>query len=173
MKKMMVFVFVIAVVLAGCSSEKTSTGEDTAIKELHTKIEKLEKEVEQYKKLEQVHQLEQDSFPFLSNLTLDFTRAQISGDQEKLKSLIAENLSVVKKEDGLYMVNQSTGDEWGLVYNGFQDMVIQGYGYDEAKETMSVHTRQFFKEAELPTFLTLIFKKINDEWKITDLSFDV
>ncbi|HJV32117.1 MAG TPA: hypothetical protein VJ558_07960 [Bacillales bacterium] len=140
---------------------------------LKQQIAELEKEIK-------IKQEEKELYTIISNLSREFVEAHTSGNKEKLRSLMLDNLFFEEENNKLY-VNNNANEKWLLFPMGnlhLDDWVIQGFQYQPESNTFTVHIREFYKNAKgvldsPPTFLNLDFKLDNNEWKIISLSFDV
>lgn len=154
------------------------------IDELNLKIKELESNLKQADELIKHYEMKEDIFPYISNLGLQFVRAHTQGNLEEMKSLLSDDVRLVKKKEGIYGIYQY--EEHEIEYclyssdkdNMFIDMVIQGYGYVEEKDVFVLHIREFYEnsDGELlspPTFLNLYFKQTEKGWKINSFEFDV
>jgi hypothetical protein len=139
---------------------------------LKQQIAELEKEIK-------TNQQEKELFTIISDLSREFVEAHISGNKEKLRSLMLDNLFFEEENNKLY-VNNNANEKWLLFPRDnlhLDDWVIQGFQYHSESNTFTVHIREFYKNAKgvldsPPTFLNLDFKLDNNEWKIISLSFD-
>ncbi|MFJ7738778.1 hypothetical protein ACIQ2D_20930 [Lysinibacillus sp. NPDC097287] len=149
---------------------------DKKIEELNQTIEQLNIQIDDFNK-------EKDNFGFISNLSMEFVQAQTTGDKDKLRQLLSEDIVLEEKDNKLYAkIINSNGFEW-LLFNKegktqLDDWVIQGYQYDSKTKTFNIFIREVYinlnGEPDIPpTFLNLTFKMYNTEWKITSLGFDV
>ena len=190
-KKLFLLLFCCVVIVTACTSSKNSTQvnenialEDTEeltrkLDESEEKIATLTKEIQELQAKYKEQEEGMEYFPIISNLTREFIRAHTTGDKEKIVELLAEDLELIEKEDGLYVLVDNF--EWPLYSNDkikLDDWVIQGYDYDQENNTINIFTREFLVDANEepvapPTFLSLTFKKFVDTWKITGLAFDV
>lgn len=146
------------------------------ISELKNNVEALERQLGDI-------QDEKDQFPIISNLVLDFVRAHTQGDQPALRELLADSIRLEDRSGTLYAIWEEDGREisWAIyapeMGSRYVDMVLQGYGYNEAGN-YNAHIREFYvdenNEPESPpTFLNLEFQAIDGNWKVVSLSFDV
>lgn len=146
------------------------------IEELNQTIEQLHIQIDDFNK-------EKEHFGFVSNLSMEFVQAHTTGDKDKLRHLLSENIVLEEKDNKLYAkISNSDGFAWHLFNKEgktqLDDWVIQGYQYDRKTNTFTIHIREFYinKNGEPdspPTFLSLIFKMYNNEWKVDSLGFDV
>lgn len=151
----------------------SSLNENKAVQEkLSQRVTELEQQVENYQK-------EVEMFPNFSDLSRQFVRAHTSGDIETLQTLLSDELVLEQIEHTLY-IEDDTNYKWQVFTVGdkLDDWVIQGFQYNTDNNTYMVHIREFLKNAEgepvsPPTFLNLTFKFVNEEWKVSGLSFDV
>lgn len=190
--RIVIILIIIAGVLSSCSPEDNQQGDanpepadhDKKIEELNNKIETLEDDLEEANQRIEDYKKEDENFPFISNLALDFVRAHTQGNKEKMRELLSEEIELVEKDKRIYAVMQVNDQEveWMLYEKDsparYQDMVVQGYAYLREEDAFIIHIREFYegKEGEVispPTFLNLTFKKVDDQWKIINLEFDV
>ncbi len=187
MKKIFVLL-VLVILISGCTTTNKTVDKnlDTSNQTgtLQEKIKALETELEQMKLLVDNSKYEKDVFPILSNLSLDFVRAHTDGNIEEIKKLVSSEIKISEKEDTIFGITSidNTELEW-ILHNKndserYQDMVIQGYGFDSNKNVFVIHIREFYKDSNgnisiPPTFLNLYFKKIDNTWKIINFEFDV
>jgi len=161
--------------VTACSQTERSSQQDleNKIETLTQQIEKLNTEIEGY------HQ-EKENFAVMSNVVREFVRASTSGDEEKLRTLLSEDIVLEREGNKLTAIIDEM--DWLLfseerVFH-FDDWVIQGYQYNSDENTYSIFIREFYTDSKQelvspPTFLYLTFKEINGEWKIINLAFDV
>jgi len=177
MKKIVPILIIGLFLISSCS---TATDSSEHISEENTKlVDKLKVKEKKIKELTQrvsEFEHEKDLFPLISNLSREFVYAHTTGDKKSIQPLLHENISLEKRNNGIYAIVDGE-IEWLLFSEGrherYVDWVLQGFGYDESEQTYIVHIREFYKDEAPPTFLNLTFKKINDKWKIINLSFDV
>ncbi|MGE7835639.1 hypothetical protein [Viridibacillus arvi] len=149
-------------------------------KENESKAENSTQTIKKLKKEIAVYKMEKEYFAIISNLSRDFVQAQKTGNQKQLQALMAKELTLKNKDNGLYVIIDNV--DW-LLYtldgkNYLDDWVIQGYDYNKDNQTFNIFIREFYKSNNVelvspPTFLHLVFKKVHDEWKIVNLEFDV
>ena len=181
--------------LTACSLKEDSLGKnESQIEEVDTefsgmlnekdkKIEELNKTIEQLNIQINDFNKEKENFGFISNLSMEFVHAQTTGDKDKLRQLLSEDIVLEEKDNKLYAkIINANGVEWLLFnYEGktqLDDWVIQGYQYDSKTNTFNIFIREFYinlngDPESPPTFLTLFFKMYNNEWKVYSLEFDV
>jgi predicted nuclease with TOPRIM domain len=144
-----------------------------AQEKLTQRVKELEGQVETYQK-------EVELFTTISNLSREFVKAHTSGDHDKLQSLLSNELALEQDDNKLYIIDEA--DYRWQVYNAggeqLDDWVIQGFQFNNDDQTYMVHIREFYQDkngepVSPPTFLNLIFKLVNNEWKVGGLSFDV
>lgn len=125
---------------------------------------------------------EKEFLPLISDVSREFVKAHTTGDKEKLKKLLSDEMNLVEKDNKIYVKNDGDDFEWFLFDPQseitFDDWVIQGYKYDIEAETFSVHIREFYSDingesVSPPTFLNLTLKQQENEWIIINLAFDV
>ncbi|WP_160032474.1 nuclear transport factor 2 family protein, partial [Paenibacillus sp. An7] len=124
---------------------------------------------------------EKENYAFISNISMEFVQAHTTGDMDRLRQLLSDDIVLEEKDNKLY-AKDANGDEW-LLFNyekkiHLDDWVIQGYEYDPKSNTFQIFIREFYTdlkgEPEIPpTFLHLSFIKFNEEWKIASIEFDV
>ena len=189
--KQKVFILIVLSIflLSSCTVKKNNEEAEilrykNTIEELNLEIKELESNLKQAEELNKHYAMKADIFPHISNLGLQFVRAHTQGDFEKMKSLLSDDVKLVKKKDGIYGIYQYYGNEIEYcLYNFdkdivFIDMVIQGFGYIEEKEVFILHIREFYENLDgtpltPPTFLNLYFKQTEKGWKINYFDFDV
>ncbi|WP_138419385.1 hypothetical protein [Aquibacillus sediminis] len=125
---------------------------------------------------------EKELFPVISHQSRKFIQVQTTGDKEKLKPILSDDVELVEKDNKLYVNIDRNDVEW-LLHDSqsnktFDDWVIQGYHYDHETETCRVHIRQFYSDEDgepvsPPTFLNITFEQLGNDWKIVNLGFDV
>ena len=145
------------------------------IENLTQRIEELEKQVDNNNK-------ELEIFHVVSHLSREFVQAHTSGNKEKLRQLLSEEITLLDRDSKLYSKHGDDEYEWLLFSYERQallhDWVIQGYQYDSESNTFHINIREFYidingEHESPPTFLGLTFKMYNNEWKIISLGFDV
>ncbi|MCH1626717.1 hypothetical protein [Fredinandcohnia quinoae] len=182
------------VVITACSqTANSSEGNESQLKEENSKLtkqvnENAEKLKELTKKLEEQNKQledmtkEKENFVFVSNLSRDFVQAHTTGDEEKLRELVSEDVVIENRENNIYAIIKGHDYEWELFNNEastqLDDWVIQGYEYDRETDTYSLNMREFITDENgepvtPPTFLSLTFKYVGEDWKIISISFDV
>lgn len=190
--KLFILLFCCVVFVTACTPSKNSskvkeetTKEETEAQTLELieseeKIAALMKELKQMEDKLKEQEEAIEYFPIMANLTREFIQAHTTGNKEILVGMLSDDLLLVEKENSLFV--DVDGYEWLLFSKDsktkYVDWVIQGYSFDRKQMTMSVHTREFFEDENgepeaPPTFLSLTFKKFEDSWKITSLTFDV
>ncbi len=180
--------------MTACNQTEDTIGEDES--KLNGEVQKLTESLNE--KENQIKQLiqseeelnnkidsyiqEKETFPVISNISREFVKAQTTGDKDKLRELLSDDLNLFEKDSKLYVKKNGTDFEW-LLFDShsditFDDWVIQGYQYDNETDTFSVYIREFYSDingesVSPPTFLSLTFKYQENEWKIISLAFDV
>ena len=190
-KKLFLLIFCCILFVTACTPSKNNSqvnGENKReeteeltlqLKESEEKVAALTKELQQLEDKMKAQEEGMEYFPIIANLTREFIQAHTAGDKEKLAEMLSDELELIEKEDGLYILVDNF--EWPIYYKDsikLDDWVIQGYDYDRENNAMNIFTREFLIEANgepvaPPTFLQLTFKKFDDTWKITSLAFDV
>lgn len=164
-----------AILLQGCSA-KTNESELVNI-EYNKQIQFLEEKIDYLEKRIEAFEEANDKFPILSNLSLEFVRAHTTGDIDKLKLLVSDDITLLEKDNKIYKV--CDGEITYTLYDestqtNYLDMVVQGYGYDQQNDTYLIHIAEFY-EGDLVGgfFLNLTYKRFNDGWKVVDFEFDI
>ncbi|GIP46392.1 hypothetical protein J45TS6_48510 [Paenibacillus sp. J45TS6] len=159
--------------------EKTKFTE--TLNEKEKKIEELNQTIQQLNTQIDNYNTEKENYAFISNISMEFVQAHTTGDKDKLRQLLSDDILLEEKDNKLYAKN-AQGYEWLLFNNEkktqFDDWVIQGYEYDRESNTYHIFIREFYislngEPESPPTFLYLSFIKVNEEWKIHSLEFDV
>lgn len=189
--KQKVFILIVLSIflLSSCTVKKNNEEAEmlkyqNTVEELKLEIKALESNLEQAEELNKHYAMKEDLFPHISNLGLQFVRAHTQGDLEKMKSLLSDDVKLVKKNKGIYGIYQYDGNETEICLTNFDkdkifiDMVLQGFGYNEEKDVFSLHIREFYENLDgepltPPTFLNLYFKETEKGWKISYFEFDV
>jgi len=182
MKKILLLVLICIFFISGCSTN-TNSDYDNQINELEERNRILEAELEEKKNYIKRIEEKEDLFTIFAYLSTDFVRGQTQGDAQKLREVVADNVSIVEDNNQIYGIFEDNGTEVEFrLYNGsgdaiYKDMIIQGYGYYEESEEYSIHIREFFElengEPVIPpTFLNLYFKNFEGNWKVTSFYFD-
>ncbi len=171
MKKIILSICFAAILLQGCSAKTNDSVEyNKQIQLLEEKIDFLEKKVENYEEAD-------NKFSILSNLSLEFVRAHTTGDIDKLKSLISDDITLLEKDNEIYRV---CGED--ITYTLYDesrqtkylDMVVQGYAYDQQNETYHINISEFYEgNFAGGYFLNLTYKKFNDGWKVINFELDI
>lgn len=154
------------------------------ITELEQKLNSLEEEKRELQKERDRHTLEKDFFAEISNQAYQFVQAHISGNREEIQKFLGNGLTLTEKDRDLYVTFPVSGDEVEVrVYQEdspyvFKGMIIQGYNYDPNEEVYRVHIREFYEHTDpqhvfLPTFVNLSFQRMENDWKIVQIEFDV
>jgi len=143
----------------------------------------LKKETEKLKKENESLRYEKENFRNLSSLTLDFARARTTGDFDKLKSLVSNNIVVFYKDDEIWAryKDDESEAEYPLYFSRreklYHDMHIIYYEYDTNKENFVIQTEEYFVNGEGIAsgigFVYLYFIKANDKWKIDRFEYDI
>lgn len=188
MKKIILIFLVSIFSISGCASRDStvniSDSKNNEIQELKKRIKSLESELKEKEDYIERFKQQQDLFPLLSNIALEFVRGHTQGDIEMLKKVASDNISIVEKDNEIYGKYEVHGNEieWLLynndVKNRYQDMVIQGYGYYQENNTYVIHIREFYVDeynepVSPPTFLNLYFSELEEGWKVVEFDFDV
>lgn len=188
MKKIAFTSIICILFISGCTyngnTVNTDNDENNKIQELKKSIKRLESDLKE--KNDYIEKLEQQQaiFPILSNIALEFVRGHTQGNIEKLKEIISDSISIIEEENKIYGKYEVYGNEIKyLLYNndgeiGYEDMVIQGYGYYEENNTYVIHIREFYVDeynepVSPPTFLNLYFRELEEGWRIIEFDFDV
>lgn len=190
LKKIMVLTISIILIVSGCTKNDVTTDKslekyENKIQELEEKINILEAENEEMKKLINIYKKEKDSFFALSNMSVEFVRAHTKGNIEKMKELLSEEAELVERKNKIYVIipHEKSGKTKWLVYDKstpgiYQDMIIHGYHYVSNDDIYIIHIREIYSDSKgnikiPPTYLDLYFKQINGVWKIVYLEFDL
>lgn len=129
---------------------------------LAQQIDALEKQVADFKK-------QQENFPFISSIAREFVQAYTTGNKDELQRLLSDNITLTEKNNQLYV--EINGQETRLsTEDDLLDWQLNSYYYDSDKNTFEVSIEEFSKEGN--DFTNLSLQKLNDEWKIIDMSFD-
>ncbi|MCT4544465.1 MAG: hypothetical protein N4A63_13040 [Vallitalea sp.] len=126
---------------------------------------------------------EKENFRFLSEMSLEFSRARTSGDINKLKSLVSNNIEILEKDNEIFAKWKI--DEQEIEYplytkirmKTYKDMQINGYDYNEKEDKFDIYVQEYFtnsaKEIVGIGFINLHFERINNEWKISRFEYDI
>ncbi len=201
MKKFLIFLITI-VLLTGCkdnvvkediySNELIETNEslNEQIEELKGKlinydnrITDLEDELKNKDIIISTYIYEKEYFRELSQLSLEFSRARASGNIDKLRLLLSDNIEIEERNDEIfatYMLDE-VRIEWPLYLkdreNVFKDMQINGFKYDEDNGTYDMYIQEYFinksKKVVGIGFVYLHFRRIEDVWKIDRFEYDI
>lgn len=180
MKGKLIFLLIMILSFAFISFSKESTSANSEINSLNIKTSELENVVGELESIIKVYEIQQRDFAFASNSALQFVRAMTTGNREALDEMLSNEFELVNKNKDLYVTVAYDDNEveWKLFSptDHYKDMVVQGYTYDEEKNTYVIHTRLFYLDSDgndisPPVFLTLFFQP--HSWKIIDLYFDV
>lgn len=148
--------------------------------DLENKIETLTQQLEELNtEMEGFHQ-EKENFAVISNVTREFVRAHTSGDEDKLRTILSEDIVLEREGNKITAIIDEV--EW-LLFSGermfhFDDWVIQGYHYNSDENTYEMFIRESYTDSNQElvspaTFLHITFKKIEEEWKVVNLAFYV
>ncbi|WDV47655.1 hypothetical protein PV797_08210 [Clostridiaceae bacterium M8S5] len=147
---------------------------------LKNQIDQLRAKASPAQQKAELYEIEHEYFPFVTNSTLLFVRAQTIGDISAIEDMIGGKLSVIKEGNTLKI--QKEKDDSLEIYNEdsllvYKDMVIQGYEYYPKNDIFRVYIREFYQnkedEKELSIkHLNLSFTKIDNIMKIVDIEFD-
>jgi len=182
-KKILLLVLICIFLISGCAIN-TDSNYDSQISELEERNRILEAELEEKNNYIKRIEEKEDLFTIFAYLSTDFVRGQTQGDAQKLREVVADNVSIVEDNNQIYGIFEDNGTEVEfMLYNGsgdaiYKDMIIQGSGHYEEREEYTIHIREFFElengEPVIPpTFLNLHFKNFEGNWKITSFYFDV
>lgn len=154
---------------------ETLNEKENEIKHLAQSKEELNHKIDSFNQ-------EKENFPVISNISREFVQAHTTGDKEKLRELLSDDVNLLEKDSKLYVRINGNDYKW-LLFDSrsdstFDDWLIQGYHYDHETDTYNVFIREFFSDingesVSPPTFLGLTFKYQENEWKIISLGFDV
>ncbi len=186
-KKLVVLFICSLTMVTACAQEDPSFDEEKVellyeledkeneIKDLTQRIDDLEKEMADSRK-------GVEHFAHIGNQSREFVQAHTTGDKEKLRELLSENIILEDRDNDLYAVFD--GMEWFLHRGAgerqivFDDWVIQGYDYESKGNTINIFIREFYTDpngepTSPPTFLHLKFEMVNNECKIVSFGFYV
>lgn len=178
--KLKFILILLVIALSGCTNNNNNFDQMDAMKKKIEELEQnnaaLERTILMDKELHRV-------FPILSNLALDFVRGRTQGNLELLESVVSDDIIITEEEGSLFGEYMFSEDliQYPLFIQErqslYQDMVIQGVGYDERNEVYMLHIREFYNEASgepgsPPVFLNLYFKATDEGFRITQFEFD-
>lgn len=146
---------------------------------LNRQIDALKSENEKLNYLLEVNDRKEKNFYDLNYKIIDFVRAQIAGDIEKLNTMLDNGWNASKQGKNVQVEGNET--DWFIYhedYGVYKDFVIQSYTYDSENDTYRINIREFFEfdngeEKTPPTYINLYFKKLDELWKIVNLDMDV
>ena len=188
MKKIVIILINLIVILTviGCSNNELENEikEKEAIqKDLEKQIAQLEIELDKYKSELDRMKKENEVFEFLYTPSLEFVRAHTTGDTERLRTLVSEDVAIIEKDNKIYGIYKNKHGEtevplYGSFNDIYKDMVIIGYGYSEYFNAYVVYIREFYIDesgnpSSPPTYLNLYFQKFGYDWKVVAFEFDV
>jgi len=162
--------------------EKIVDGYTQTIQDLNGTITTYREEVATYKRGVEAQTIKDNIFPALANLSLEFVRAQTSGDLDKLQALVSDDITFYWVDEDIYcryfyeekVIELPVYIKDSAKY--YQDMVIQGYGYIEEDDIYLINIAEFMT-SDSPSlggiFLNLSFEKIDGSWKVIMIEFDI
>ncbi|MBM7652998.1 hypothetical protein [Neobacillus cucumis] len=187
MKKRKWFLLVVGfALLSGCSqnvsseTKKVEAASNNQLEKKNQEIKKLNQRVQGLEKKVESLDEENKNLPILLNLSRQFVTAKHEGNKEQIRTLLSDELSLTEMEDGVYVVT-SQGKfplHTKKTEDGFVGWDVSNYSFDHKKNEALIQITEMYQdkngeEVSPTTFLYLKFKKVDGDWTIFDIWYDV
>ncbi|WP_160036876.1 LptM family lipoprotein [Paenibacillus sp. An7] len=191
MKKLLLLVICSLTLLTACSQkadlyesqlteEKLKFTEE--INEKEENIEQLKQKISQLNV--QINDLnkEREDIISISNISMDFIKAQTTGDYSTLQGLLPEKFSLIEKDNELLLIDENDIDN--SIFDKEKTLIgleYRGYHYDSKDNTYILFIAEYYEynedvDVEFKEFLQVVNLEFIDNggrWQIESFDFDI